>query len=249
MIIKYLLLIILLAIPMYCYGGMKIDSIVYGLGEEVRERTVTYIDNNHIKIERANGKYKLIDHDRGMMFEIDPERKEYIHDTLDNIAKDLRNENKIVKESLRKHSVQDDLSISSTIRVNKTSDIMLIAGLKTNKYEVYIDQKLYQEIWITKDIELGRSFFGYKNFLKWKQELYELITDDSPGCYASPEYNKLFGEGLQMKKIQYGWHNVMVPQVEEVTNVKRIKVPKKEFRMLKPMKYKKVTPHIFYWAN
>lgn len=254
MIVNYLLLIIFLSIPMYCYGGLKIESIIYGLGEEVRERTVTYVDNSYIKIENSDGKYKLIDLDKRMMFEIDPERKEYVYDTLDNIAKDLRDENKKVKESLRKHSVEFDQSglrifhPSPIIKVNKTNVVMLIAGLKTTKYEVYVDKKLYQEIWITKGIELGRSF-KYKNFLKWKQELHELITDDSPGCYVNLECNKLFREGLQMKIIQYGWCNMMVPQVEEVTNVIRINVPKKEFRISKPKGYKKVTPHIFYWAN
>jgi len=112
-----------------------------------------------------------------------------------------------------------------------------VAGWSTDKYEIYVDGKLYEEVWLVTDSSLVKDLT--KVDFKVFQEFSSCMADQPGGGWDpenSPEYVKLMKKGWEVKSVSHG----DVEQVSSDTvSLEKKDIPGSEFQV--PANYRKVT--------
>jgi hypothetical protein len=124
----------------------------------------------------------------------------------------------------------------------------IIAGMKTEKYHVMVDGKLYEEIWIATDRSMLKELGNVKKF----GETMQKFTSCTAGSFGmgmlaeqpefSPEYSSLYQKGWIMRNIKRQVSRMGGMGSEPDTEVIRLEkkdISKSEFKV--PAGYRQVT--------
>lgn len=95
-----------------------------------------------------------------------------------------------------KDSSRQDVSIV------KSGDGGIIAGYKTLKYKVLVGGELFEEIWMSQDSSLMKEYMPLIPVLK-KFNSCENSMEMEPSPENSPEYQKLWEAGVELKSVKY----------------------------------------------
>ncbi|BEQ16829.1 DUF4412 domain-containing protein [Desulfoferula mesophila] len=113
------------------------------------------------------------------------------------------------------------------VEVKKTGESAKIAGYQSQKYQVYVDGKLRQEVWMAS----APGFKGQVDLTKMTK-LAQAMNPQSaaPGSSwrNSPEMTKLMSAGMPMKMVEYSRGGPMT--VMTVTSVEQKKLPASTFQ-------------------
>jgi len=97
-----------------------------------------------------------------------------------------------------------------TVEVKKTSDTETIAGYEATKYQVLVDGKLDQEIWISKDLDLTSDLnlekFNHMSEMRMPKATFQ----------SSPEYQDLMNMGYPLREVQFQSDGKFITEVTKI---------------------------------
>jgi len=149
-------------------------------------------------------------------------RQGYSSLTLDQINEAVKlvpeKERELYKEFLLDMSnlaLEDEVVPSGKTRVSKTGEATRICGYRTDKYQVFSDGELVEEVFIAPALNLG---LGYE-MSRLHEYIIKLALPFVTNSYVfSKEYLSLLNTGYPMKHIRYNRH---VSEINEITEIKR----------------------------
>ena len=135
---------------------------------------------------------------------------------------------KDMPEEQRKKMAKENEPSAHKVAVVKTDDDLTIAGFKTVKYRVLVDDKLFEEVWLTTDAGLMND---YKLLIPMLQKFNSCVSSMKIGFTPekSSDYQKLLEMGFQLKSVKY---EAGIPKpVTDVVKLEKTDVPDTEFEV------------------
>jgi hypothetical protein len=114
------------------------------------------------------------------------------------------------------------------VDVRKEGKGETIAGLKTLKYKVMVDDALFEEVWLTTDASIMKAYKPLIPMLqKFDSCLGEMGMEYTPE--RSAEYQKLWETGFQLKSVRYASGS---PETEtDVVKMEKANIPDQRFEV------------------
>ena len=118
------------------------------------------------------------------------------------------------------------------VTIERTGETATIAGLSARRYRILADGKPYEELWLTADANVTREV----NLARAPESYARLVGCQAQGTapasrrtvYESPEYAKVYGQGLPLKTVHYG-EDGAGRTVSEVVTVESRDISEAEF--------------------
>lgn len=260
------LLIITLAgisLPEKAFAGFIIEQVSYEKGASIKKKGKIFIKDNKIKfVEEQNGQgVAIFDLNTGEMIQIDNEGKRYvvaspedyfqfIQDITNKMKTELENqlsqlppEQRAQAEEMMKSqgiTVPGQGKKLKNVTLKKTHVTEAIAGYKSNKYEIYEEGKLSEEIWISNDMGFGNEL-DMKKMANYMSEIKKISEKAGAGESNWDEEQKIFQEiyesGFPTRSVDYS--SGAKVYIEEIVKVNKADISDSEFEP--PTGYKKVT--------
>jgi hypothetical protein len=108
------------------------------------------------------------------------------------------------------------------LEIKQTPDADKIAGYLASKYQVLVDGKLVQEVWMAKDLKIGEDLdlqkFAHMSASQAPRSTYQ----------SSHEYQDFMKMGYPLKQVQYQGDGKIII---EVTKIKKEDVPASRFEV------------------
>lgn len=211
------------------YSGLIMEQITYKEGSEGKLKTTIYIQKNKLKQALNNMPYAsaiIYNFNSGDVTLIYAEKNSYVTLERDEFLKDIEKQ-----MTNNKQDTIENIPVSN-LTLKKSDNNTKIAGLDTSKYEVYEDNKLLSEYWVTKDPTVIKEI----DLDKWS-ELQIEIAKKSQGILGSDvisdkmlEIIKEINEGgYPVKTVQHSLDSDAVI-IEEIVNVMKQDIPEVEFQ-------------------
>jgi|GEM_PF-731813 len=242
-------------------AGIIAEQVRYTEGSAKRDVSKLYISKNRLKFnEEGDNTIMIFDLNTGEMIQIDVQGKKYVRakpkeyfDLVREMREEMKKkmeaqmanlppEYKAKMEQMMKaqgFDMGEGDSKPRSVKVNKTSQRATIADYSARKFEIYIDGKLDEEVWMTNDATFTNEF-DTKKMAKFMSEFRKAGKEMGQGGYFE-EQEKLFKEvysiGFPLKTIEHAESGPS--HVEEITKVTTTDIPEKEF--LPPDGYRRVT--------
>lgn len=251
--VPFIILCLIFVLPHLAHAGIVIEEINYSKstpGE--KEKTITYISRNRVKVVESDGNYELWDLNKGTLYIVNPHQKSYAGGIM---VEEFIKEIKEMKEAIRKMQQEMGIPFKKTpptkpitkekVTVKNTGQATTIAGYPATKYAVYRNGRLESEVWISRELEVEiKKELDYKKFEKLGRELERAIevefgpssTDEED--LQTTELDRLYEQGWEMKEVDHFFGDVT-----EVIKIKKMDIPDKEFVL--PIGYKKVSAQKF----
>ncbi|MEM7534985.1 MAG: DUF4412 domain-containing protein [Chloroflexota bacterium] len=239
-------------------AGLIVERERYEKGGGERVSGTIYIQENKLKFFDEEGQfYAIFDLNTGEMIQVDNLSRTYSTTRADDYFAYYKQYAQRMEAAMRQQlselppnkreqaeammkrqgiALPGSNGKSSDISSKKTSDTKKIAGYESVKYEIYVDGRLEEEIWITSD----ERFKQEVDIEKMTQYLSELrAIDHSLGGNGNSDakaYVEVFSSGFPMKTIDYPvYGNEIIEQTVKVSNKN---IDNNEFTA--PLGYRKV---------
>ncbi len=233
-------------------GWVTQSTTTYSAGEgmppEGSDEQTMYLQNNKLKTVNVGDQTVIFDVDKGEMMVLIPERKVYFSGKPEDIMNAVKAMADKMKQAMMAQMTpeqrkayeqymeqpQEEAAPKKKREVKKTNEQATIAGYPATKYEVWVNDELDEELWITTKVKLSDEIDidAVSNMMK---------AMGTPGEEASfemtDEYLELMRQGAPLKTVHY--ENGEQQYVEETTNVQKKDIPASEF--VPPADYKKLT--------
>lgn len=242
---------IFLVLASQAFAGWVIEEVTgYAEGEETKQ--TSYFQNNRIKIVDSE-QVMVFDLQKGVFYILSPDREIYWSGTPEQFQEDTK---EMVKRQMEKilegmppeqreaykqylEEIQGEAKKTTTekklnVQVQKTSEKATVAGYPTQKYEVWVDEELKQDLWIATEMNLADEI-DLNKFAKFIEALSELEEEET--YESSPQYMALLGQGYWLRSIEYDEEGEET--VTEVVKAEKKKIPDSEFAV--PKSYGKVS--------
>ena len=122
-----------------------------------------------------------------------------------------------------------------SVKIEKTSEKEKIAGYEGVKYNVYVDGKLKEEIWISDKIDISKEV-DLKKVRDFNTKLREALNGEMT-YEDTPEYEKLMYRGYDLRKLVVSSFGVEISK--EAIEIEKKNIPSSEFTI--PSGYNKVS--------
>jgi len=174
-----------------------------------QEGDTSIISNGKLK-SSAEGVTWILDGPGNKMIFIDGNQKSYASGTVDDycsattslIDTAMKGLNADQRKMLEEMMQQGQNDASHKVTVSAASDGGMVAGLKTIKYRVQVDDELYKDIWLATDPGLLQEFKPLIPLLqKFSSCANTFGTEFMPE--NSAEYLRLMERGVEVKSIIY----------------------------------------------
>lgn len=247
------------------FAGIIMEQIRYEKGSSEKDKGKIFISNNKVKfVQDGTDEVTILDLNTGEMTQIDTKNKrffvakpeEIFKTTQDAIAKakaqmeeqlsKLPPEQRAkVEEMMKSHGIkQPGASEPENLTLKAIGASEDIAGYKSQKFEVYGNGKLKEEIWTSKDVVPGNEFDS-KKMANYMKEMERMVSKANPAKEEANSdldeqtkiYNQIYETGFPMRSVDYSSNGSA--SIEEVVSVTKADVPDKEFRP--PAGFTKVT--------
>jgi len=252
-----LILLSSLLINSQIFAGLLLEQESYlENNPEKKGKGLIYISDNKLKFVAGNSDPVVIFNlNNNKLIKIDNKSKEYSESTPQKYVEFVRKhwiaEKKGIKKQLanlpkEKRAQQINLLRHNGIDIyrdeepknwtfNKTDETKTVAGLKSNKIELFEDGKLIEELWVSNSIEE----IDFKKFAKFYGEIQKI----SQGLYLDlnnqDTFSKMFTEvyklGYPLESIDY---KLPGNRIEKILTIKQVELSDKDFRP--PSDYKKI---------
>lgn len=141
------------------------------------------------------------------------------------------------KQSIRQQMRTQIASRSPRVAVKLTKRSAKIAGYDVKKYEIRVNGKVRQDLWIAEDIKISETF-DVKRYGKMMRSFHGgLGRGGEDAALSSPEVIALLEKGWPLKKVDYDEDGY--PETEEV--VKVVKRPIQNTTFVPPQDYRRIS--------
>ena len=239
------------------FAGWVMEEVSY-YGEEQKTTDIRYVQQN--KVKSVSSKTTIIDLEKGIFCFTVPEREVYWSGTPEEFRKLMEESKKMMEEhqlesmtpeqieAYKKYKKQREEEVKTVppkqkVEVKKTSKKAKIAGYSSQKYEVWVDGKLKEELWLCAEI-MPLDEIDIKKL----EQFFETMSGsgEREGSYhSSPEYEKIatyMEKGYKLKNITYDEYG-MEKSVSETVKIEKKNIPDSEFEV--PKNYKKLNDEDF----
>jgi uncharacterized protein DUF4412 len=246
-------------------AGIVMEQVRYEKGSSEKDKGTIYISKNKVKFVQNGGEEVIIfDLNTSEMTQIDTQKKTYFVAKPEEIFKatqDVMAKAKAqMEEQLSKLPPEQRAKMEEMMKshgmgkpgASKPEDITLktpgtienIAGYKSEKFEVYRNGKLSEEIWTSKDVVPGNEFDS-KKMANYMKEMEQMASKANPYKESTGSgldegakiYNQIYETGFPMRSVDYS--STGSASIEEIVSVAKADIADKEFQA--PAGYKKVT--------
>lgn len=247
----FVLVSMFLLLVSQAFAGWVIEE-VSGYPEEEETRETIYFQKNRIKIVDSE-QIMIFDLEKGMLYFLNPDREIYWSGTpeefqeamkeamklamekmLEEMAPEQREAYEQFMEGMEEETKEATPEKKIKVEVKKTSEKATVAGYSTQKYQVWVDGELKEELWISTEIDL-KDEIDLKKFAQFIEALSGAGEEES--YESSPEYMGLMKQGYPLRSIDYTFGEKGA--VREATKVEKRQIPDSEFEV--PKSYRKVS--------
>ncbi len=205
-------------------------------GTSQKVGSTNYFSKNRLKAVQ-DGSILIINYNTGQISVSDRNRKLYWSGTIDEYINGIRDymaqakremeasmknmppeQRKAVEEEMKKAGGPTKVG---RISIEKTSDRQTIAGYRTTKYIVHLDENSYQEIWISEDLNISKDM-DMKKIQDFQNKISRAVgsvySGQAAGVEGSSEYQSLFEKGYPLKIVHVVGQNkgtILVTDVRE----------------------------------
>jgi hypothetical protein len=123
------------------------------------------------------------------------------------------------------------------VEIVSEGDGGMIAGYKTEKFNIIANGELYETVWLAPDESLLKEIKSLLGMISEFQKCNKIMDFGAPPVELSPEYLKMMQKGLTLKslKMEEGIENVITNTV----SIEIKDIPDSEFKV--PANYKKMS--------
>ncbi len=217
------------------YSGLIMEQVGYQQGSNDKQKVTIYIQGDKFKQVENGGPFSpavIFDLNSGDIMFVNDEKKLYIILNRDEYLKYIES---VISEN-------KDVSIASrNITLKKTDETAAIAGYSSRKYEIFDNDKLQSEYWVSSDAGFSEEL-DMKKMSKLMNEVKRISQNVGGSASISDNEYKIFQEiyedGYPMKTVYHSPDSDKV-FVEEIVTVKKQDIPPSEFQP--PAGYEKIT--------
>lgn len=243
-----LLIITLVFFPENSISGVIMEQVRYQKGTSEKQTGNILIEDNKLRFNDLDSNYSsIIDIDNDKVVLMDHNARTYVSTSMKEYLSTVRkktremeqdmekhlsslppDQQKTVKELMKKNKLNSEKPPRSKLNVKKTNDINKIAGEDAVKYQVYIDGSLREEIWITEREELRNEI----DFVKISEMMkkFKLMSNShaAENLVELEQYTQLFKKGFPIKTVDYTFGETVF--IEEVTDIRTEDIPEEKFQ-------------------
>jgi len=157
------------------------------------------------------------------------EMMDSVREMMDAAMADIPPEQRAMMEEMMKQSTPTSPAKKPSVSIKKAGKGGKVAGWDTDKYEVFVDGKLYEELWLVTHSTILKELA--KMDFKIFQEFSSCAASQDGGGYDpenSPEYIKLMQEGLEVKTVSRG---PVEQDSSDTVSLEKKDIPDSEFRV------------------
>lgn len=186
----------------------------------------------------------LIDYNKSRFTILNPDRQYFWSGTVDQYIAEMRKTRSRVGKKRRGTDAEEeaqpkvDPKSLPPVVVTKTEETETIAGHPTHKYEIRVNNELFEELWVAEDLNLSGDL-NAKKFLAYQQKMGGAMLGNSAtsynALYHSDEYKKLLEKGFVLRSIT---HHIAGGFERKAVAVKQEEIPGSEFEV--PDSYRRV---------
>jgi hypothetical protein len=185
----------------------------------------------------------LIDYNQSRFTVLNPGRQFFWSGTVDQyVAEMLQVRTQAAKrkrgESTETEMPKVDPKSLPPVTVTKTDESATIAGHPTQKYEIKVNDQLFEELWIAQDLDLSGDMDA-KKVLDYQKKMSEVMLGNSAtaynALYRSPDYRNLLEKGFALRSIT---HHIAGGFERTAVQLREVEIPDSDFVV--PDSYRKV---------
>lgn len=232
------------------FAGWVITQTTQDITGKEEEQTV-YLQQNKVKTVMPDG-IMMFDLDKELLYLINPDKKAYWSGKPQDMKKSTEEAQKKMmeeqmkkvppeqREAMKKYMEQMMAQKASPkkevkVAVKKTGEKATVAGYSSQKYQILVNGKLREEMWLATKLKDVGAEFDRAKWEKFQKALTEMGGEEEPYS-ASREYLDLMEKGFSIKSVSYYEEGRKSENV--TTKVEKKKIPASEFQI--PKGYKKV---------
>jgi len=229
-------------------AGIVMNQVRYQKGDKTMQKGNILIQNNRLRFNDLDSNVSsIIDFNNENMIIIDHNKKTYISTTLDEYIKGVEEmtsrmekemedhldslppeQQKPVKELMKKNKLQTEKKKKSTLSVKQTSEVSNIAGLDSSKFQILIDGQLNEEIWVSSS-EKFKNELDFGEFASTMKKLKTISQMYSTHKLANTDLlNDIYGKGYPLKTADYSVNKAVY--IEEVTDINSMDIKEDSFK-------------------
>ena len=229
-------------------AGIVMNQVRYQKGDKTMQKGNILIQNNRLRFNDLDSNVSsIIDFNNENMIIIDHNKKTYISTTLDEYIKGVEEmtsrmekemedhldslppeQQKPVKELMKKNKLQTEKKKKSTLSVKQTSEVSNIAGLDSSKFQILIDGQLNEEIWVSSS-EKFKNELDFGEFASTMKKLKTISQMYSTHKLANTDLlNDIYGKGYPLKTADYSVNKPVY--IEEVTDINSMDIKEDSFK-------------------
>lgn len=261
-IFLFIMTVVLGSIAGSALAGLIMEQVRYQEGSTERSKGKIYVSNNKIKVAgEGEAMVAVFDLNNGDMIQIDNQGKRYVVAKPEEYFKAIQDVTVKMKAEIQKQLSQlppeqrskvEEMMKSQgltppgenpdpkKLTLKETNKSETIAGYKSQKFEVYENGELGEEIWVSNDAAFRKEFDLQKmaNYIRELREISENAGGNSASWDENEEvFKQIYESGFPMRSIDHSISNATY--IEEIVNVTKANIPDKEFQP--PADYKKVS--------
>lgn len=217
------------------YSGLIMEQVGYQQGSSDKQKVTIYIQDDKFKQVENGGPFSpavIFDLNSGDIMFVNDEKKLYIILNRDEYLKYIES---VITEN------KDVSTVSRNITLKKTDETAAIAGYSSRKYEIFDNDKLQSEYWVSSDAGFSEEL-DMNKMSKLMNEVKRISQNVGGSASISDNEYKIFQEiyedGYPMKTVYHSPDGDKV-FVEEIVTVKKQDIPPSEFQP--PAGYEKIT--------
>lgn len=217
------------------HSGLIMEQVGYQQGSNDRQKVTIYIQDDKFKQVENGGPFSpavIFDLNSGDIMFVNDEKKLYIILNRDEYLKYIES---VITEN------KDVSTVSRNITLKKTDETAAIAGYSARKYEIFDNDKLQSEYWVSSDAGFSEEL-DMNKMSKLMNEVKRISQNVGGSASISDNEYKIFQEiyedGYPMKTVYHSPDGDKV-FVEEIVTVKKQNIPPSEFEP--PAGYEKIT--------
>ncbi|MBE9468138.1 MAG: DUF4412 domain-containing protein [Bacteroidetes bacterium] len=214
-----LFLLLLLLFPNYIFAGWIIKEVTKDAYGEERSQTI-YIQNNIMKTV-DNDEISIYNLNSNKICLINPIQKVFWEGTIDEYLKGMDDytlamvedelskltpEEKETYKALHSHIFQEaeiveqnfDVQDSLKVEIKKLLDKDIIAKHQTQRYQLWLNDSLIYDYWVSSSINLYKDF-NFEKFYKLIEKMSGQLSET--GYESSPEFKDFLKKGYSLKTI------------------------------------------------
>lgn len=239
--LRFIYLFILTGLFVFCgfaqeaYSGLVMEQVTYEEGTPDKQNITLYAQDNKLKQVENAGAFSptvIFDLETGNIVYIYDDKKVYIVLSRDEYLRYI--------ESFMSET-KDQTRATRDVKLKKTDETQKIAGYEAKKYEIYVNGRLQNEYWVSKEPGFGDEV-DLDKMSKLMNDVKNISQNIGGAASISDDEYKIIREiyqqGYPMKTVYHSFDDDTVI-VDEILSVRKQDIPASEFQP--PADYEKIT--------